>query len=156
MQTPATLPQFDSAIIERYDVAGPRYTSYPAAPQFQPGFGEAQLRAAARASNDDPIPRPLSLYVHMPFCLSPCFYCGCTRVITRDRSKAGIYLEHLYREIELTAPLFDRDRAVTQLHFGGGTPNFLDAQQMAELLDSLSRHFALSRGGEREFGIELD
>jgi len=156
MQTSAALPQFDSAIIQRYDVAGPRYTSYPAAPQFQTGFGEAELRAAARASNEDPIPRPLSLYVHMPFCLSPCFYCGCTRVITRDRSKAVIYLEHLYREIELTAPLFDRDRPVTQLHFGGGTPNFLDAQQMSELLDSLSRHFSFARDAEREFGIELD
>ena len=156
MQTPAAPPQFDATLIQRYDVAGPRYTSYPAAPQFQTGFGEGELRAAARASNEDPIPRPLSLYVHVPFCLSPCFYCGCTRVITRDRGKAVIYLEHLYREIELTAPLFDRDRPVTQLHFGGGTPNFLDAQQMSELLDSLSRHFSFARDAEREFGIELD
>ena len=156
MQTRIPLPQFDSAIILRYDVAGPRYTSYPTAPQFESGFGEAELRAAAHASNEDPIPRPLSLYVHVPFCLSPCFYCGCTRIITRDRGKAVIYLEHLYREIELTALLFDRDRPVTQLHFGGGTPNFLDAQQMSELLDSLSRHFAFSRDAEREFGIELD
>jgi oxygen-independent coproporphyrinogen-3 oxidase len=153
---PATIAQFDPALIARYDVAGPRYTSYPTAPQFHAGFGEAELRAAARTSNQDPIPRPLSLYVHVPFCLSPCFYCGCTRVITRDRTKAAVYLEYLYREIERIAPLFDRDRPVVQLHFGGGTPNFLDAAAMAELLDVLARHFTLSREATREFGIEID
>jgi oxygen-independent coproporphyrinogen-3 oxidase len=148
--------QFDPALIARYDVAGPRYTSYPAAPQFHGGFGEAQLRAAIRASNEDPIPRRLSVYVHVPFCLSPCFYCGCTRVITRDTSKADIYLDRLYREIELIAPLFDRDRTLVQLHFGGGTPNFLDERRMGELLDSLARNFSFDRSADREFGIEID
>ena len=147
---------FDAGLVARYDVVGPRYTSYPAAPQFRADFGESALRAAARASNEDPIPKPVSLYVHVPFCFSPCFYCGCTRVITRDRSRAGAYLDRLYREIELIAPLIDRDRQVIQLHFGGGTPNFLDAGQMQELLESLGRHFAFSRDGTREFGIELD
>ena len=140
---------FDPKLIERYDVAGPRYTSYPTAPQFHPGFGEAALREAARRSNEDPIPRHLSIYVHVPYCLSPCFYCGCTRIITRDRAKADVYLEHLYREIELAAPLFDRDRPVAQLHFGGGTPNFLDARQMGDLLDSLARHFSFSKDRAR-------
>ncbi|MBS0569958.1 MAG: oxygen-independent coproporphyrinogen III oxidase [Proteobacteria bacterium] len=147
---------FDPALIARYDVNGPRYTSYPAAPQFHTGFGEAQLRAAALASNDDPIPRPLSVYVHVPFCLSPCFYCGCTRIITRDKARSPIYLQRLHREIELMAPLFDRDRRVLQLHFGGGTPNFLDAEQMSDLLDTLAQHFSFSREARREFGIELD
>jgi len=147
---------FDPEFVARYDINGPRYTSYPTAPQFHGGFGEADLLAAARRSNDDAIPRRLSLYVHVPFCLSPCFYCGCTRVITRDHDKAAVYLEHLYREIELIAPLFDRERPLMQLHFGGGTPNFLDAQQMGELLDSLARHFSFSCASEREFGIELD
>ncbi len=110
----------------------------------------------ARSSNEDPIPRPLSLYVHVPFCLSPCFYCGCTRIITREPGKASVYLDHLYRELELVAPLFDRDRSLVQLHFGGGTPNFLDTSQMSELLESLARHFAFSHEAEREFGIELD
>ena len=150
------LPQFDPALIARYDVAGPRYTSYPAAPQFRNDFSENAWRGFVQASNDDPIPRALSLYVHVPFCLSPCFYCGCTRVITRDRSKAGFYLERLYSEIERVAPLFARDRVVEQLHFGGGTPNFLDASQMSELMESLGRHFSFSRAAEREFGIELD
>ena len=148
--------QFDPALIARYDVAGPRYTSYPAAPQFHGGFGEVQLRAAIRASNEDPIPRRLSVYVHVPFCLSPCFYCGCTRVITRDTNKADIYLDRLYREIELIAPLFDRDRTLVQLHFGGGTPNFLDERRMGELLDSLARNFSFDRSADREFGIEID
>ena len=149
-------PTFDTDLITRYDINGPRYTSYPSAPHFHSGFGEADLRAAARASNDDPIPRRLSLYVHIPFCASPCFYCGCHRIITRDRAKAEAYLTRLYREIELTAPLFDRDRPVLQLHFGGGTPNFLDRRQMAELLESLAQHFSFVHGEEREFGIELD
>jgi oxygen-independent coproporphyrinogen-3 oxidase len=147
---------FDPGLIARYDVNGPRYTSYPAAPQFHAGFGEAQLRAVAHASNEDPIPRPLSLYVHVPFCLSPCFYCGCTRIITRDKGRTPIYMQRLFREIELTAPLFDRDRPVLQLHFGGGTPNFLDAGQMSELLETLAQHFSFSRDPRREFGIELD
>jgi oxygen-independent coproporphyrinogen-3 oxidase len=149
-------PGFDPALIARYDVAGPRYTSYPTAPQFRADFDEVALRGAIRASNEEPIPRPLSLYVHVPFCMSPCFYCGCNRVITRDLTQADRYLERLYREIELIAPLFDRDRLVRQLHFGGGTPNFLDAARMGELLESLARHFSFSHEAEREYGIEID
>lgn len=148
--------EFDPDLIARYDGTGPRYTSYPTAPQFHGGFDEAALRAAAKASNDEPMPRALSLYVHVPFCFSPCFYCGCNRVITRDASKADRYLEQLYREIELAAPMFDRDRPVKQLHFGGGTPNFLDIRRMAELMDSLMRHFSFLHGDDREYGIELD
>jgi len=149
-------PEFDPALIARYDVAGPRYTSYPTVPQFQGQYGEAQLREAIRSSNEEPIPRQLSLYVHVPFCMSPCFYCGCNRVITHDMTKADRYLERLYREIELLAPLFDRDRPVQQLHFGGGTPNFLDLPRMRELMRSLARHFSFIGEAEREYGIEID
>ena len=156
MNTSLAAPTFDPALITRYDSAGPRYTSYPTAPQFRADFDEAALRAVIRASNEEPIPRPLSLYVHVPFCLSPCFYCGCNRVITHDVSKADRYLERLYREIELMAPLFDRDRPVRQLHFGGGTPNFLDLPRMRELMESLARHFSFSHESRREYGIELD
>ena len=156
MAIPITPPEFDPALIARYDVAGPRYTSYPTAPQFKAEFDEAALREVIRASNEEPIPRPLSLYVHVPFCMSPCFYCGCNRVITRDVTQADRYLERLYREVELIAPLFDRDRPVRQLHFGGGTPNFLDAAHMGELLESLARHFSFSHAADREYGIEID
>lgn len=149
-------PEFDAELIARYDVVGPRYTSYPTAPQFRPSFDELTLRQVISASNSEPIPRSLSLYVHVPFCMSPCFYCGCNRIITRDKDQAERYLERLYREIELVSPLFDRDRPVRQLHFGGGTPNFLNMGQMAELLESMAEHFSFRMDTEREYGIEID
>ena len=152
----AASPLFSSELLRRYDRPGPRYTSYPTAPQFTAGFGEAALREAALASNGDPIPRRLSLYVHVPFCFSPCFYCGCNRIITRDLSRSGTYLTRLYREIDLTSALFDRDREVIQVHFGGGTPNFLSPAQLGELLDSLRRHFHFSDSPERDISIEID
>ena len=153
MQTTAP---FDPELLRRYDRPGPRYTSYPTAPQFSASFGEAELREAAQASNGDPIPRRLSLYVHVPFCLSPCFYCGCNRIITRDLSRADAYLARLYREIDLTAALFDRDREVIQLHFGGGTPNFLSPAQLREVVDTLRRQFPFSDSPDRDISIELD
>ena len=151
-----TFPPFDADLLRRYDRPGPRYTSYPTAPQFSTAFGEAEFVEAVRTSNGDPIPRRLSLYVHVPFCFSPCFYCGCNRVITRDHSRAETYLLRLVREVAMVAPLFDRDRDVIQLHLGGGTPNFLSAHQLAELMESLSRHFHFSSSKNRDFSIELD
>ena len=91
----------------------------------------------ALASNQDPIPRPLSLYVHIPFCSSPCFYCGCTKVITRNHEKAEAYLYRLHREIEMQGELYDRDREVEQLHFGGGTPTFLTSLEIERLVEKL-------------------
>lgn len=146
----------DRGLLERYNRPGPRYTSYPTAPQFRDSFGEAELRAAAAASNGDPIPRRLSIYVHVPFCASPCFYCGCNRIITRDRSRGEVYLARLYREIALMAELFDRDREAIQLHFGGGTPNFLSPEQLGELVESLRRHFHFADHRESDISIELD
>ncbi len=102
---------FDPSLLRRYDQPGPRYTSYPTAPQFTGAFRENEFRAQARASNDDPIPRQLSVYVHVPFCFSPCFYCGCNKIITRDLKRAEPYLHRLIREAALLAPLFGRDRA---------------------------------------------
>lgn len=150
------IPPFDADLLRRYDRSGPRYTSYPTAPQFHAGFGEAAFREAAKLSNDDPIPRRLSLYVHVPFCFSPCFYCGCNRVITRDLSRAGSYLARLEREVAMVAPLFDRDRDVIQLHLGGGTPNFFDTGQLGELMESLHRHFHFSNAVDRDISIEID
>ena len=147
-------PEFDPALIARYDKTGPRYTSYPTIPQFRSDFDERSLRSFIRMSNDDLIPPSLSLYVHIPFCANPCFYCGCNRVITQDFSEVDRYLQHLHREIELIAPLFDRDRTVQQLHFGGGTPNCLDLSQLRGLMDVLAEHFNFAR--ECELGIELD
>ena len=151
-----TSVRFDPALVRRYDLAGPRYTSYPTAVQFTEAFTEADYRAAARHSNDDPIPPPLSLYVHVPFCASPCFYCGCTKIITRDATAGARYLTHLAREVELQAELFDRDRIVDQLHLGGGTPTFLTPAQLTELSEILHRHFSLRDDQAREFSIEID
>jgi oxygen-independent coproporphyrinogen-3 oxidase len=147
---------FNADLLRRYDRPGPRYTSYPTAPQFHPGFGEKELRDVAATSNGDPIPRRLSLYVHVPFCASPCFYCGCNRIITRDTARGEAYLARLYREIALTAGLFDRDREVIQLHFGGGTPNFLSPAQLGEVVETLRSHFRFSDAADRDISIELD
>ena len=147
---------FDADLLRRYDRPGPRYTSYPTAPQFRADFGEHALRRAIQDSNGDPIPRRLSIYIHVPFCLSPCFYCGCNRVITRDKTRAEAYLTHLCREIGMIAPLFDRDREVIQLHFGGGTPNFLTPTQLRCTVDVLKRHFRFSDAADRDISIELD
>ena len=152
----STLLQFDPALLRRYDRPGPRYTSYPSSPLFRQDFSEADLRRHAARSNEEPIPRDLSLYVHVPFCFSPCFYCGCNRIITRDASRGGPYVERLLREAELLSRLFDRDRAVSQVHFGGGTPNFLDAPTLRTLIEGLSRHFSFSASTGRDFSIELD
>ncbi len=149
-------PAFDADLLRRYDRPGPRYTSYPTAPQFSTDFGEAQLREVALASNGDPIPRRLSLYVHVPFCLSPCFYCGCNRIITRDKARAETYLARLYREIGMMAALFDRDREAIQVHFGGGTPNFLSPAQIREVMETLRSQFRFSAASERDVSIELD
>ena len=150
------IPPFDADLLRRYDRPGPRYTSYPTAPQFGPEFDETAFREQARRSNADPIPRQLSLYLHIPYCFSPCFYCGCTRIITRDVSRGQRYLERLMREIEQVAPLFDRDRDVVQLHLGGGTPNFLRPNELGELVQSLEHHFHFAPPALRDFSIELD
>ena len=147
---------FDESLIRRYDRPGPRYTSYPTAPQFSPGFGPDEFLAAARASNAGEPPKPLSIYVHVPFCASPCFYCGCNKVITRDARRGERYLAKLGREIELVGAAFSRRRPVEQLHLGGGTPTFLSTEQIAELLAMLGRSFSLAHDDAREFSIEID
>ncbi|MGY0505876.1 oxygen-independent coproporphyrinogen III oxidase [Luteimonas sp. e5] len=153
MSTPAPI---SAALLRRYDRPGPRYTSYPTAPLFSTAFDESALRQVIAESNGDPIPRRLSLYVHVPYCVSPCFYCGCNRIITRDRTRSRPYIDRLKREIDMLAPLFDRDREVIQLHFGGGTPNFFTPAQLREVLDSLRRRFRFSEAEDRDISIELD
>ncbi len=148
--------EFDAELLARYDVAGPRYTSYPTAPSFRDDFDPRAYLRAARESNDDPIPRPLSLYVHVPYCESPCFYCGCTRLITREHGNGARYLEQLGREIALQGALFDTDRAVVQLHLGGGTPNFLGLDEIERLTGMLADHFNLELQDDRDYSAELD
>lgn len=147
---------FDPALIRRYDTSGPRYTSYPTAPQFHEGFTEADYRAVARASNAVDHSRPLSLYFHLPFCDTLCFYCGCNKVVTKNRARAAPYLERLHREITLQGALFDRSRPVNQLHWGGGTPTFISHEQMSELMRITGEHFMLRDDDSVEYSIEID
>ena len=147
---------FDADLIRRYDHAGPRYTSYPTAAQFHEGVSEDDYRKWAQHSNEDPIPRPLSLYFHIPFCDTVCFYCACTKVVTKNHDRAAAYLDYLCREIALQSALFDPDRKVEQLHWGGGTPTFLSADQIRQLMDATRRHFSLLDDDAGEYSIEID
>ena len=145
---------FDADLLRRHDRPGPRYTSYPTAPHFHDGYGQAQFCAAVARSNA--AGRPMSLYVHVPYCSSPCFYCGCNRVISRDRSKGERYVDQLLVEADWLAPLFAREREVVQLHLGGGTPNFLEPAQLRRLIGGLEKLFNFSHSSARDFSIELD
>ncbi len=143
-------------MLRRHERPGPRYTSYPPATFFSDNFSEDELVEQIRSSNLELLPKPLSIYLHLPFCANPCFYCGCNRLITRDTARADRYLETLSREIEAISTLYDRDREVKQVHLGGGTPNFMSPEQLVSLLRSLGRYFWLSIAGDRDFSIELD
>jgi len=147
---------FPSELITKYGLAGPRYTSYPTALQFHEGFDAEAYRRHVRNSNDDLIPKPLSLYVHLPFCKELCYYCACNKKVTRNAQLAEVYLQHLDKEIELQGKLFDYDRQVIQLHFGGGTPTYYDDIQLRHIVEQLSANFLLSRSDSREFSIEID
>ena len=152
MTTADTL--FRPDLLARYSANGPRYTSYPTALQFRDDFDHADyLRAAADpgASATD-----LSLYFHIPFCDTVCFYCGCNKIATKNRARARPYLERLKRELALQAPCFDTARPVSQLHWGGGTPTFLSHDEMSELMAATRRHFSLTPDSQGEFSIEVD
>ncbi|NOY73030.1 MAG: oxygen-independent coproporphyrinogen III oxidase [Gammaproteobacteria bacterium] len=147
---------FDAGLIKRYDKAGPRYTSYPTAVQFTEAFGSEAYAAAAVATNKEAKLRPLSLYFHIPFCDTVCFYCGCNKIVTKNRKRTETYLQHLFVEMAQQAALFDRSRMVDQLHWGGGTPTFLSNDQMRALMDETRRHFMLREDDTGEYSIELD
>jgi len=145
---------FDLELINKYDYSGPRYTSYPTAPQFHEGFGEDDYRAVALRSNQ--AGKPLSLYFHIPFCDTVCFYCACNKIATKDRGMAVGYLERLHREIAMQGELFHRDRRVEQLHWGGGTPTFISHDQMRELMRVTGEYFTLADDDSGEYSIEID
>lgn len=144
---------FDLDLIQRYDVAGPRYTSYPTALQMQPGFGEADYRAAVARSNR--LQRPISLYFHIPFCSNVCYYCACNRIVTGDQNRAVPYLADLHHEIELQGDLLGH-RPVHQLHWGGGTPTFISMAQMTGLMRKIGAHFRLLNDDSGDYSIEID
>ncbi|MGB5627255.1 MAG: radical SAM protein, partial [Woeseiaceae bacterium] len=145
---------FDTDLIVRYGGRGPRYTSYPTALQFSDSVTTDVYKRHAVASNDSGV--PLSLYVHIPFCHSLCYYCGCNKIVTHNQARVDRYLEMLYREIDMQAALFDRSRKIEQLHFGGGTPTYLDRDQLDDLMDHLRKAFNFDDSEDREFSIEVD
>jgi len=147
---------FNKELIRRYDTFGPRYTSYPTAVQFTTEFNLDDYLGGIRHSNEDPIPSPLSLYLHIPFCNTICYYCGCSKVITKDKSKAAHYIKLLKQEIALQGSLFAKDRAVTQIHWGGGTPTFLSDKEIYEIIECIRDNFNVPAGNDVEFGIEVD
>ncbi|NND00864.1 MAG: oxygen-independent coproporphyrinogen III oxidase, partial [Gammaproteobacteria bacterium] len=148
-------PVFDIDLVRTYDKTGPRYTSYPTAAQFTDDFSQVDYLQAASDSNRNAA-KPLSLYFHIPFCATLCFYCACNKIVTKNKSRADEYLEYLYKEIELQSDQYDRGRPVNQLHLGGGTPTFLSAGQIEQLLKKTASHFDLSFEEQRDYSIEID
>jgi len=146
---------FDLAVIKKYDKAGPRYTSYPTAPMFHTGIGSADYAATLKRVADDDA--PLSLYIHIPFCNTVCYYCGCSKIVTRKYDRAAPYLELLLKEIDRVADTMGNTRRpVTQLHFGGGTPTFMSNDQMRAIMTRLRERFNFVAKDEGEFSIEID
>ena len=145
---------FDAALIQRYDGRGPRYTSYPTAMQFDASLSANDYRHNALLSNANGL--PLSLYVHIPFCRSLCYYCGCNNIVTRNQTRVGRYLANLHQEIDMQAELFSADRKVEQLHLGGGTPTYLKDAQLHDLLTMLRSAFTFDDSDTHEFSIEVD
>ena len=147
---------FDAPLLRKLSRPGPRYTSYPTADRFHQQFGCHDYLAAVAARRLTRSSQPLSLYVHIPFCASICYYCACNKVVTRDRAKADLYLDYLKREITMQAALFAGMHRVDQLHLGGGTPTYLSDEQMADLMAHLRRHFQFAPDDAGEYAIEID
>ncbi|HZX31214.1 MAG TPA: oxygen-independent coproporphyrinogen III oxidase [Rhodocyclaceae bacterium] len=145
---------FDPQIIRRFDVNGPRYTSYPTADRFVEAFDSEAAKLWLGKRNIGGISRPLSLYFHIPFCNTICYYCACNKIITKDHGRSAKYLKYLAKEIELQSGYLDGEHEVIQLHWGGGTPTFLSHDEMRQLMGATRQHFKLLDGGE--YSIEVD
>jgi oxygen-independent coproporphyrinogen-3 oxidase len=148
--------QFDGELIRKLSQQGPRYTSYPTADRFNEEFTMGDYLQAVNNVRTMGARNPLSLYVHIPFCDKLCYYCACNKIITKNRSKAEVYLSYLKREIEIQGKLFAEMNAVEQLHFGGGTPTYLSDEQMGELLAHLRKWFRFADDEAGEYSIEID
>ncbi|PKO44966.1 MAG: oxygen-independent coproporphyrinogen III oxidase [Betaproteobacteria bacterium HGW-Betaproteobacteria-3] len=143
-------------LLRRYDISGPRYTSYPTADRFVEAFGEADYLQALRQrrSGAAAMTLPLSLYVHIPFCESLCYYCACNKIITKHHDRGAEYLRYLAREVDLHTAQLGTGQVITQLHLGGGSPTFLSDAELRELMAMLKRSFNFAPGGE--YSIEVD
>lgn len=144
----------DPDLLRNFDRPGPRYTSYPTADRLVEAFGPDQYRLSLEKREIGGFRRPLSLYVHLPFCDTICYYCGCNKIITKDHGRSAKYLRYLRKEVELISGLLSEGERVTQLHWGGGSPTFLNQAELAELMQIIRDHFSLASDGE--YSIEVD
>ena len=145
---------FDPQLIRKFDINGPRYTSYPTADRFVEAFGAEAYRSWLGRRSVGGISKPLSLYVHLPFCNTICYYCACNKIITKDHGRSAKYLKYLDKELEMQAAALDGSHDVVQLHFGGGTPTFLSHDELRQLMASIRKHFRMLPNGE--YSIEVD
>lgn len=141
-------------LIKKYNVQGPRYTSYPTAVQFKETTESGRRKLLSYLEKHNRTAREISLYFHIPFCFSLCWYCGCTKVITRDRDRGDLYLDYLEKEMDIISSLLHPDSKVIQIHFGGGTPTFLKPEQLLRLGEAIQSRFTLTES--TEFGVEID
>ena len=150
------MPAITTELLTKFDVAGPRYTSYPTADRFVEAFGEADYLQALEQRRAGPaaLALPLSLYVHIPFCESLCYYCACNKIITKHHERSAPYLRYLGKEVDLHVQRIGAGQSVSQLHLGGGTPTFFSDDELGELMAMLRRNFSLVPGGE--YSIEVD
>jgi oxygen-independent coproporphyrinogen III oxidase len=148
--------EFDAELLGRLAKSGPRYTSYPTADRFSESFGYRDYLQAVAGLRTRGSAKPLSLYLHIPFCDTVCYYCACNKIVTKNRAKAATYLSYLKREIEMQGQLFAGMNEVEQLHFGGGTPTYLSDEQMDDLMAQLRRAFRFAPDEKGEYSIEVD
>lgn len=153
---PAPQLEFDAGLIQRLSQSGPRYTSYPTADRFSDQFSSRDYLHAVNHLNARGARHPLSLYIHIPFCDTVCYYCGCNKIVTKNRDKAITYLDYLKRELAMQGKLFAGFNQVEQLHFGGGTPTYLSDTQMGDLMQHLRRWFSFADDTKGEYSIEVD
>jgi len=151
---PTTGLSFDSDLIRKYDRTGPRYTSYPTADRFTEAFTAEHLVNALLNRDAEGAPQPLSLYVHVPFCNTICYYCACNKVVTKDHGRSAKYIRYLGKEVAILSALVNSQAPVKQLHWGGGTPTFLSADEMTLLMRVLRDNFTFDH--DAELSIEID
>ena len=148
------LNEITPEMLQKYDVAGPRYTSYPTADRFVDAFGVEEYQQALDKRRHGGMALPLSIYVHVPFCESLCFYCACNKIITKRHERGTEYLEYLRREIDLHVQHLGKGQTISQLHLGGGSPTFFDDEELTQLMEMIKRNFVLAPNGE--YSIEID
>ncbi len=154
ISVPTPHPVITNEMIERFDISGPRYTSYPTADRFVEAFTQSEYEQALKQRKIGGLALPLSMYIHIPFCDSLCFYCACNKIVTKRHERAREYLDYLKKELALHAPYFDDYPTLSQLHLGGGTPTFFSDDELRELMQHIKEMFHFPEHGE--YAIEVD